>query len=187
MTTLLRLVLLSFILLASTSATLFADVDSDRADVRNKVADTLAALYEMKPGAKSVVEGATGYAVFSNFGMKIFIAGGGKGKGLAIDNKTKKETFMKMIEAQAGLGFSIKSTNLVWVFQTQESYNSFINSGWEFGGQASVAAKAGNDGGAVEGAVSVSPGVWLYQMTKDGLALDLTVKGTKYYKDSALN
>lgn len=182
-----RMVLLSLVIMGSTSATLFADVDSDRADVRNKVADTLAALYEMKPGAKSVVEGAAGYAVFSNFGMKIFIAGGGKGKGLAIDNKTKKETFMKMIEAQAGLGFSIKSTNLVWVFQTQESYDSFINSGWEFGGQASAAAKAGTEGGAIEGAVSVSPGVWLYQMTKDGLALDLTVKGTKYYKDSDLN
>ncbi len=42
-------------------------------------------------------------------------------------------------------------------------------------------------GAAVAGAISVSPGVWLYQMTKDGLALELTVKGTKYYKDDDLN
>ena len=38
-----------------------------------------------------------------------------------------------------------------------------------------------------EGAVSVSPGVWLYQLTDDGLALEATVKGAKYYKDDALN
>ena len=40
---------------------------------------------------------------------------------------------------------------------------------------------------AFQGAIAVSPGVWLYQITGDGLALELTVKGTKYYKDSDLN
>jgi len=27
--------------------------------------------------------------VFSNFGMKILVAGGGSGRGIAVDNKTK--------------------------------------------------------------------------------------------------
>jgi hypothetical protein len=40
---------------------------------------------------------------------------------------------------------------------------------------------------AYQGAVSVSPGVWLYQITGDRLALELTAKGTKYDKDSDLN
>jgi hypothetical protein len=35
--------------------------------------------------------------------------------------------------------------------------------------------------------MSVSPGVWMYQLTGDGLAVELTGKGTKYYKDEALN
>ena len=35
--------------------------------------------------------------------------------------------------------------------------------------------------------MSVAPGVWLYQLTDKGLALELTAKGTKYYKDSDLN
>lgn len=34
---------------------------------------------------------------------------------------------------------------------------------------------------------SVSPGVWLYQLAGDGLALELTAKGTKYYRDDSLN
>ena len=63
----------------------------------------------------------------------------------------------------------------------------FFNSGWEFGGQTSAAAKAGDEGGAFSGAMSVSPGIWLYQLTDDGLALELTGKGTKYYKDDDLN
>jgi hypothetical protein len=37
------------------------------------------------------------------------------------------------------------------------------------------------------GAMSVSPGVWVYQLTDDGVAAELTAKGTKYYKDTELN
>jgi hypothetical protein len=55
------------------------------------------------------------------------------------------------------------------------------------GGQTSAAAKLGDEGGAFAGAMSVSPGIWLYQLTDDGLALELTGKGTKYYKDDDLN
>jgi hypothetical protein len=33
----------------------------------------------------------------------------------------------------------------------------------------------------------VSPGVWVYQLTETGVALELTAKGTKYYKDDDLN
>jgi len=64
---------------------------------------------------------------------------------------------------------------------------NFINSGWEFGGQSTAAAKTGDGGGSLEGAVSVSEGVWMYQMTDKGLALELTGKGTKYFKNDDLN
>jgi len=37
------------------------------------------------------------------------------------------------------------------------------------------------------GAMSVSPGVWMYQITDDGLALELTAKGTKYMRNDDLN
>jgi lipid-binding SYLF domain-containing protein len=163
------------------------EIAQKQADVRKMANETLARLYKVQPSAKQAVSKAAGYAVFSNFGMKIFFAGGGSGKGLAVDNKTKKETFMKMVEVQAGLGLGIKKFRLVWVFETQSGLNSFINSGWEFGGQATAAAQASGQGGAFAGAMSVSPGVWLYQLTDDGLALELTAKGTKYYKDGDLN
>ena len=164
-----------------------AKADKERQEIRKTSKDILARLYKAQPSAKSAIEKAAGYAVFSNFGMKILVAGSGSGKGVAMDNKTKKETFMKMVELQAGLGFGVKKFSLVWVFETPETLGTFINSGWELGGQTSVAAKAGEKGGALQGAMPVSQGVWLYQLTETGLALELTAKGTKYYKNDDLN
>jgi len=158
-----------------------------QADVRKVAGDTLKRLFKAQPSARKAVEGAAGYAVFSNFGMKIFVAGGGTGSGIAMDNKTKTETFMKMVEVQAGLGIGIKKFRVVFVFEKASDLNDFINSGWEFGGQATAAIKAGEQGGAYQGAISIKPGVWVYQLTDEGLAAELTGKGTKYYKDSDLN
>ena len=120
--------------------------------------------------------------------MKILLAGGGSGKGIVVDNKTKQETFMRMAEVQAGLGFGVKKFRLVWVFEKKSDLDRFVNSGWELGGQATASAQVSGQGANVfSGAMSVSPGVWLYQLTDDGLALELTAKGTKYYKDKDLN
>jgi len=81
----------------------------------------------------------------------------------------------------------VKRFSLVWVFETQEAYDNFINKGWEFGAQANASAQAGDQGGSLAGALAVASGVWLYQMTDAGWALELTAKGTKYYKDTGLN
>jgi lipid-binding SYLF domain-containing protein len=161
-------------------------IRQEKADIR-KMAKTTLTKYEVQPSAKEAVLRSAGYAVFSSFGTKIFVAGGGSGKGIVVDNKTRKETFMKMIELQGGFGLGVKKFNLVWVFEYRKDLKDFINSGWELGGQTTVAAKVGDEGGGFAGAMSVSPGIWLYQLTDEGLAIELTVKGTKYYKDDDLN
>jgi lipid-binding SYLF domain-containing protein len=165
-----------------------AGPEEKRAEVRASAASVLAQLYEAQPSAQRAVEGAAGgHAVFSNFGLKIFVAGGGTGKGLAVNHRTGHETFMKMVEVQAGLGFGAKKFGVVFVFETEDALKTFVESGWEFGGQAAAAAKYGEKGAALEGAISVSPGVWMYQITDKGLAAELVVKGTKYLKDGDLN
>ena len=180
--------LVVMLLAATGSALLAKDSKAEAQDkVRQMVKSTLSQLYKVHPKAKAAVQGAAGYAVFSNFGMKILVAGGGSGKGLAVNNKTKREVFMKMAEIQAGLGFGVKKFKLVWVFETEAPLNQFVDSGWEVGGQATASAKYEGTGAAFQGALSVAPGVWLYQMTDKGLALELTAKGTKYYKDDDLN
>jgi len=95
---------------------------------------------------------------------------------------------MKMLEIQAGLGMGVKKFRVIFVFDTEKAFNGFVDSGWEFGGQTSAAAKTSSEkGGSMEGAASVSDGVWMYQMTDKGLALELTGKGTKYSKNDDLN
>lgn len=182
------IVALGLVLASSTPASAAKNSkEEQRAEVRKTSQKILGQLYRAKPSAKGAVAAAAGYAVFSNFGMKLFVAGGGAGSGLAVNNATKQEVFMKMVEVQAGLGFGIKKFRVVFIFETESALNEFVNSGWEFGGQATAAASYDNKGGAYQGAVSVMPGVWMYQLTDEGLALELTGKGTKYYKNDELN
>ena len=161
--------------------------EKEQKEVRKMAQDTLQRLYKADPPAKAAVEGAAGYAVFSNVGLKILVAGSGKGEGIAVNNKSKNETFMKMLEIQAGLGFGVKKFRVVFVFDNEKALDGFVSSGWELGGQTTAAAKNGDKGVAMAGAVSVSDGIWMYQLTDKGLALEITAKGTKYYKDNDLN
>ena len=163
------------------------DKETARADIQKTAQETLQRLYQAQPGAEKAIENAAGYAVFSNFGLKILFAGSGKGAGMAVDKKTGTITYMKMFEVQAGLGIGAKKFRLVWVFEKAGDFNKFVNSGFELGGQGSAAAKSADKGAAFAGALSVKPGVWLYQLTDEGLAAELTVKGTKYYKNNELN
>ena len=158
-----------------------------REEITQMASKTLAELYRSVPSAKGAVKSAPGYGVFSNFGMKILVLGTGKGQGVVINKSTQKKTFMKMIQLGGGLGIGAKKFKLVFVFDNVDAINAFVNSGWEFGGTAEAAAKWGEKGGAFEHAVSVMPGVWVYQLTDKGVAADIMLKGTKYYKDDDLN
>jgi lipid-binding SYLF domain-containing protein len=185
------LLLAGLVLAAPAQASIFKKdetPDQQRAEIREMRDQALAELFKTQPSAKGVIENAAGYAVFSNFGMKIFLAGGGMGDGVAVANESGKETFMKMAEVQAGLGFGVKKFRLIWVFTDEYDLNKFIYSGWEIGAQSTASAQVGDQGAQVySGAVSIKPGVWLYQLTGDGLALELTAKGTKYYQNDELN
>ena len=175
------------LLLGVSAVAIAATVEEKRAKVRQQSQDVLARLYAVSPGARETVKNAAGYATFSNWGLKIGLAGGGQGRGLAVNNKTKRQTFMRFVEAQAGLGLGIKKYDIVFVFGNDKALSNFINSGWEYGGQATAAAKLGDSGKAYEGAVSVSPGVWMYQNTDSGLTAEMTVKGSKYFRSKELN
>jgi lipid-binding SYLF domain-containing protein len=158
-----------------------------REQVREMEQDALATLYETAPGTRRAVEGAAGYAVFSTFGIKLFFAGGTTGKGVVVYKRTSRQTFMKMVQVQGGLGFGVNQNRLIFVFTNEQALRNFINQGWEFGGQVNLSAMAGGQGGMFSGAAAVSPGVYLYQLTQTGLSATLTVGGTKFFKDSDLN
>jgi lipid-binding SYLF domain-containing protein len=158
-----------------------------RTEIREMARDALAALFEAAPAARTAVERSAGYGVFSTFGIKVFFAGGTTGKGVVINNVTHRSTFMKMAQVHAGLGLGIKKERLVFVFETQQSLRGFVTQGWDLGGQASAAVMVADKGGMFAGAISVSPGVYLYQVTETGLSASLTLSGTKFFRDDDLN
>ena len=176
------------VMLLVTSSAIAGDTPDQKKDKTRKMADqTLQDLYKLQPTAQGAISKAAGYAVFNNMGTNLLLLSTARGAGIAVNSSNKQETFMKMISAGGGLGIGVKDYRVIFVFENAKAFDTFLSSGWSGSAQADAAAKAGDKGGAYAGAVEVSPGVWVYEITKNGLALQLTLQGTKYYKDDDLN
>lgn len=143
-------------------------------------------LYRVKPSVRAQIDAAPGYAVFSNANINVILASFGGGYGVVTNNSTGKQTYMNMGEVGIGLGAGVKDFRIVFVFHQPNTLNRFTEHGWTFGGQADAAAKAGDKGAAV-GGEAIFDNVTVYQLTESGLALQATLKGTKYWKATDLN
>lgn len=175
------------VLLIAGCATPQGDTASEqRASVREMAQNTLAEAYRLNPGLQSKVRRAAGYGVFSNRGTKILVVSSGNGYGLVYDNRTGRDTYMRMAEVGGGLGFGIKDFRAVFVFQNESTLRRFVESGWDFGGDVGAAAKTRTQGGQVSAGASAQ-GIEIYQFTDRGLELAVTVAGTKYWQDEELN
>lgn len=149
--------------------------------------ETLDQLYRQRPTAEDVVSKAAGYAVFSNVNALYFIVGGGGGYGVAVNQSQGHKTYMKMAQIDLGLGLGVQDIRVVFVFHSARAFYSFVNSGWEFGGQADAAAKARDKGVAATGEISIDAETSMYTMTESGLMAKVNLAGTKYWKDDSLN
>lgn len=188
---LLHLAALSVLLPLAAGPSLFAAkaADDKRAEVRKMRDQVLAELYKLHPEAKSKIKKAAGYAVFSNVGVNLIFASVAGGSGIVVQSGflSDTETYMKMGSAGIGIGLGIKDFRAVFIFSDKDKLRDFIEKGWDFSGQADAAAKSDDKGAALAGAATVFPGIEVYQITKNGLALQATLQGTKYWKDKDLN
>lgn len=181
------LILYLCITVLSACATTGNDSPATKRQIANQMRhEVLSELYQLKPDVRSQIASASGYAVFSNVNVNLIIASFGGGYGVVKDNRSGRTTYMNMAEVGVGLGAGLKDFRAVFVFHNQASLKSFIENGWTFGAQADAAAKASDKGGAVAGEAVVN-GISIYQLTKAGLALQATIKGTKFWKDAAMN
>jgi lipid-binding SYLF domain-containing protein len=165
-------------------------VEEKRAKVRTQRDEILAKLYATHPEAKEKIEKAAGYGAFNNKNMNLFLLSTGHGYGVVVEGKSKKETFMAMAALGGGVGLGAKDLSVVFIFKNDDVMKKFIESGWQFGGEADATAKAGEKGGgaAKEGGIDTGANVFeIYQMTDTGVSLQATVAGTKYWKDKNLN
>jgi lipid-binding SYLF domain-containing protein len=155
-----------------------------RAAIDKMAKDTLAELFKTKPEVKAEIAKAAGYAVFSEVGAMVLFVGGAGGSGVAIDNKSKKRTYMNVAQASVGVGAGVKDVRTVLVFKTRPALEEFVNKGWEASGQASAAAAAADKGGAASAGESFlnKDAIHMYQLTPTGLIAEATVAGKKFWK-----
>jgi lipid-binding SYLF domain-containing protein len=150
---------------------------------------TNAALEKFKakqPELKATLAKAPGYAVFTTYGVS-FIVGGSGGTGLVHDNKTKKNTFMKIGGASAGFQLGAVENDVLVIFKTAKAMEGFVTKGWDVtGGVAAGAAASGAGGGGGQGGSAMGD-VQTLTLTKNGIEAGLSIGGVKAWKDDELN
>ena len=183
-----KFILLTLIcMLAVSTAFAKQNLEEQRNEVRQMSKVTLEKLYAKYPNAERVIKTCYGYATLSNANANIIFVSSSHGRGVAYNNETGEEVFMRMKEVGIGLGAGAREYDLIFVFDDKEAWYKFISGQTKFGGEASATATDGKSGGALEGASLASSGIWVYQMTTKGISLEATLNGTKYYTDKKLN
>ena len=181
---------LALLLCMLTTTALAASKDSvaeKRWEVDQLSVKALQKLYAKYPHAERVIKDCYAYATLSNSGVKVLFIGSSHGRGVAVNNQTGERVYLRMKELSAGLGLGAKEYNLIFLLNTRDAWENFIVGKTRFGAAAEASVNDGVSGGSIEGAEYVAPGVWVFQMTTKGLALEATLKGTKIYKDKNLN
>jgi lipid-binding SYLF domain-containing protein len=191
-----------------------------KANIHKQRDEMLAQLYTSNPEMKKILKKSAGYATFSQVSVNLLLLATANGYGVVVDNKTRKETFMRMGSLGGGIGAGVKDVRVIFVFHDAKVMKQFVEEGWQFGGQADAAAKYQDTGVSAEqnvkgnvnftdgtvsagsstdlragteksdatgAAVATRGGMEVYQFTESGVALQATVSGTKYWKDSKLN
>jgi len=169
------------------SSNAWADADEERQEIQTMREEVLAKLYQENPEVERSIANAVGYATFSNIGVNLIFFSAGGGYGVVRENSSGNDIYMSMGTAGIGIGLGVKDFSAVFVFHTEKAFNNFVDNGWDFSGQADAAAKSGKKGGAESAAGTIINGVSVYQMTENGLALQATLQGTKFWRNKALN
>ena len=179
------------LLLVSTFSTVLAkDKDKEdtqkaqdrRTEIDNMAKEALDKLLAESPNAKSLYDKATGYAVFDNLKIAVGISGGG-GSGVAVDKSSGQRTYMKMGTGGVGLGLGGEKYQVVFFFENEKAFNSFVNKGWK--AEAGARAAAGTAGASAN--TTFSNGLAIFQITEKGLMANADISGTKYWKNKKLN
>lgn len=153
-----------------------------RQDVDQKAQEALARLFKLDRKAKPLFDISYGYAVFDSRKTSFILTVGGGG-GVAVSKANGKRTYMRMFTGGANLGAGIQFFQNVFLFENKESFDRFVNSGWEAGTAAN--ANFGRD--SLDAQVRFVNGMALFQLADTGINLSVDVTGTKYWKDKELN
>ena len=182
--------LILFALVLVTASTVFAAKKSPeqlRAELNEMSGQVLERMYQKYPSAEKAVEISYAYCTISASSVKWGFWGDDHGRGVAVNNKTGERIYMKMKEVSLGVNFGAKEYDLLFLIANKEAWDRFISGNIKFGSEASVQASDGVNGDTFADAKIIAKGVWVYQLDKKGLAVELSFKGARISPYRTLN
>lgn len=188
------LALIGMIVLLGGSVGTYADNTKDKSEKAQKqeikrdeidamAKEALDRVTRESEGAKALSRKAVGYAVFDNLKFTLLLGSGGGGVGVATDKATGKKTYMKMATAGPALGLGGQKYQIVFLFETPEVLQNFVEKGWQ--AEAGLSAVAGAAGANAEATFRNGMAYWV--LSEGGLMLQADITGTKYWKYDKLN
>ncbi len=163
------------------------DIKKTRQKILTMEKEVLEHLYMKHPQAKDEIEKAYGYGVFDAQIVNLLIYVAGNGYGVVFDNKTKKPIFMNAIRAGTGPGLGYKSFNGVVIFANETVFKQFTTVGLQVSASGDATIKLAGKGAEIGEAISLVPGISLYQLTNTGVVLQANWGATEFLKDPNLN
>jgi lipid-binding SYLF domain-containing protein len=159
-----------------------AEVMERRQQILDMSKQALAKLYAENPAARADVESAPGYAVFDVSTVNALVLVGARGKGVLIEKRGGKQTFMLTARGGTGPGLGYQQIYQIFVFKSEAALSQF-KLGDKVGGDVSASATAGTAGLQY----SLNPYITVYQVSEKGFAVQANWGGTAYLVDPNLN
>ena len=182
--------LMLFALILMTASTVFAAKKSPeqlRAELNHMSGQVIERVSQKYPSARNAVENSYAYCTISASGIKWGLIGDDHGRGVAVNNQTGERIYVKMKEVSLGVNFGAKEYDLLFLIANKEAWDRFISGNIKFGSEVSAQASDGVSGDTFANATIIANGVWVYQLDKKGLAVELSFKGARISPYRTLN
>ena len=172
--------LILFALVLMTAGTVFAAKKSPeevRAKLDEMSGQVIERVIQKYPSAENAMQSAYAYCTISASSVKWGFWGDDHGRGVAVNNDTGERIYVKMKEVSLGVNLGAKEYDLLFLIANKEAWDRFISGNIKFGSEVSAQASDGVSGDTFADATIIAKGVWVYQLDKKGLAVELTFKG----------
>ena len=176
---LVKILVMAFVLITASSVALAKSNDELRAELNQMSTAVLERMAKKYPETERAVQNAYAYSTISSSSVKLGFWGTDRGRGVAVNNETGERIYVKMREVTVGLNIGAKEYDLLFIITNKEAWDSFVSGNIKFGTEVTAAANDGVNGDSFANAHIIANGVWVYQLDKKGLALELTFKGAR--------
>lgn len=182
-----QLILFALVLMTASTVLAKETPEQTRAKLNEMSQQVLSRMYEKYPSSERAMQTVYGYCTISASSVKWGFWGDDHGRGVAVNNETDERIYVKMKEVSVGVNFGAKEYDLLFVILNKEAWDSFTSGNIKFGTEVSAQASDGVNGDTFADAKIVANGVWVYQLDKKGLAVEMSFKGARISPYRTLN